>query len=1504
LFEIEEGVFIGTTNEGGVSDLGTIFEVTSAGKMSTLHSFLSSGTGDRPGAGFILASDGMFYTTTASSILRVSPDRVVETIASMGSSAPLAEDLNGNLWGTTLAGGASSLGTVFKVSKSGSVSVVVEFSGNGSSNRGARPYSGLALGADGNLYGTTSSGGSLDLGTLFRLTPEGALSTLIEFSGNGSVNKGSAPYSTLVQGNDGAFYGTTRTGGANNFGTIFRYSTNEGLETLVEFSGNGLNNRGYYPVSSLTICDDGCIYGTTPAYFDGVFFRSYGTVFRFRQPDMFETLFDFGADPTDADPNAPLLFGSDGNLYGTTRSPYDPTMSKRIGQGSVYRIVLPGAPNIFSMDPVVESSTSARVSAKVNARGTSTSVSLEYGNDGLVFPNTVSLEVGISGYQTITTGERLTNLEPGGRTFFRFRATNESGETLSPVRSFLMLAEPIVTVESASSVAPSSARLNGKINGRGYDTIGGFEWGIDGNTFPNAVNANPATVQGDSLVDINADVAGLTKGTNYYYRVVATNEGGTTVSGTQSFRTLTEPVPQVGGSFALSTTSARVEGLVDPEGSDTTVVFEYGMDGENFPNSVSASQGLQSGSGSRPVSAVLTNLAQGLTYHYRLRATSDGGVGVSGTATFSMNVLSGFEQVIPGAPPESGGFLTVNLSPPGLLHGWRFVGETEWRDPRIQARGLVTGRYEIEFRPVPGYITPFPLRGDHAVEIESGAAPAIVEAFYYATGAAGSGGLSVTLKPDSITTGEGRAQWRLLGEGEEDWRDSGTPASGLVPGSYLVELKPVTNRTTPAHVSVPVVEGQTTAPTVTYFSSGDTTGIAPVPLAFETIAATEDNPFAFVGQIRSRSGLGTGFVVKPRVVATAAHVVWDEGTLSGAEGLQWIHRQHRGVHEPPPHVPRGFFILTGYDEARELENSPGSFAPQSRNRDIAALYFTDRDAAQGGYGGFLASDLEANEFLLSNANKRFAAYPIDGIANLSRGLMHATAPFNIGFSPLSFTPLGTGEPPLPEGRRLFFTTDIRSSGGASGGPLLVQFEGGAYYPAAVYLGGTSQMIVRAIDSAAVELFNRAAESSIEDNGNTGGGITHSSVTTIGGADTAAVLKVNLAPAGAVAAGARWRMGPDAPWRSSGEQAGGLSNARYILEFSAVPGYQLPAPQNVQVKGGQLKTLAFSYAPLPVPASAITLRGYERSIGNGDTSPSALDGSDFGLAAVDGGTATRSFTISNPGTAELSLGSIALGGSHPDDFSLSIPPGDSIPPGGSTTFTILFDPSAPGTRSATVSFATNVTGSNPFSFAIQGNDTTDSDSDGFTDLEEAALADLLTQFIVGQSVDLDLSFLRLGSGQILALLNLPPGLTFDPGTNRITGTITGKAATPQVEIRKLAGADLVSSVVSDFPVFTPARLTVGGARPFPATRIGRRSKPQTLVVTNTGELALIEVSVRTTGRAARDFLVTQPATNTLGSKASTSFTITFKPRAKGNRSASVTIFSNTAPMSLPLSGKGK
>ncbi|HSU53775.1 MAG TPA: choice-of-anchor tandem repeat GloVer-containing protein, partial [Candidatus Dormibacteraeota bacterium] len=189
--------------------------------------------------------------------------------------AGLIEGRDGQLYGTTYSGGASTnvdqdavgFGTVFKVSPSGGLTCLASFYGT----NGSHPRTGLVQARDGNFYGTTICGGSLTqsvyfgsagYGTVFKVTAQGTLSSLVSFG----ITNGACPFAGLVEGPDGALYGTTRWGGANpensgtvpGYGTIFRVTTNGDLTTLYSFN---FGTDGYMPMNGLILARDGNFYG-------------------------------------------------------------------------------------------------------------------------------------------------------------------------------------------------------------------------------------------------------------------------------------------------------------------------------------------------------------------------------------------------------------------------------------------------------------------------------------------------------------------------------------------------------------------------------------------------------------------------------------------------------------------------------------------------------------------------------------------------------------------------------------------------------------------------------------------------------------------------------------------------------------------------------------------------------------------------------------------------------------------------------------------------------------------------------------------------------------------------------------------------------------------------------------------------------------------------------------------------------------------------------------------
>lgn len=235
-------------------------------------------------------------------------------------SGIVAQGRDGSLYSTTPFGGQNGVGTVFKVSPSGKVTVLHNFN----TTDGQFPYGGLTLGPDGDFYGTTySGGGSFNGGVIFKVTAEGNLTVLHTFAPGEGVESLAPP----VLGEDGNLYGTTRAGGAFAHGSVYRISPSGQFKTIHSFDFV----HGAVPIAPLTLGSDENFYGTT---WEGGKVGT-GTVFRMTPKGVVTILHSFGWDEG-AYPYGPLAQGADGNLYGTANQ------GGTSGFGTVFKISTKG----------------------------------------------------------------------------------------------------------------------------------------------------------------------------------------------------------------------------------------------------------------------------------------------------------------------------------------------------------------------------------------------------------------------------------------------------------------------------------------------------------------------------------------------------------------------------------------------------------------------------------------------------------------------------------------------------------------------------------------------------------------------------------------------------------------------------------------------------------------------------------------------------------------------------------------------------------------------------------------------------------------------------------------------------------------------------------------------------------------------------------------------------------------------------------------------------------
>jgi len=231
----------------------------------------------------------------------------------------LVQGLDGNLYGTTYYGGDGlEDGTIFRITPTGTLTMLYSFCAQSGCADGTVPVGGLLLATDGNFYGTTFGGGAHRAGTVFRVTPGGSLTTLYSFCAQAGCPDGAEVLAPLIQGTDGNFYGTSEAGGSKNSGTVFRITPAGKFTRLHSFCALQDCKDGLYPGAPLIQATDGSFYGTTLEGGDNntCLHGTCGTVFRITGTGTFTTLHSFdGLDGSYVDG---LVQGSDGDFYGTT----------------------------------------------------------------------------------------------------------------------------------------------------------------------------------------------------------------------------------------------------------------------------------------------------------------------------------------------------------------------------------------------------------------------------------------------------------------------------------------------------------------------------------------------------------------------------------------------------------------------------------------------------------------------------------------------------------------------------------------------------------------------------------------------------------------------------------------------------------------------------------------------------------------------------------------------------------------------------------------------------------------------------------------------------------------------------------------------------------------------------------------------------------------------------------------------------------------------------------
>lgn len=379
LLQASDGYFYGTTRAGGTHQCtdgigcGSIFRMSADGRETVLYNFGSTANdGYRPSGPLMQGRDGALYGLTSNggdyggggTVFKITLGGVYTVLHSFGGTPDdgvvpvggLIQATDGNFYGVTASGGANhcfqipqdggNCGTVFRISPTGATSILYSF--GTSISDGVTPLATLVQASDGNLYGTTVNGGANscttsnethNCGTLFKTTLSGQTTILYSF---GPVYTDAiAPQGALIQGTDGALYGTTAAGGGGSCGgffgcgTVFKITLAGELSIVYSFA---LSSRldGYGPSQYLIQARDGNFYGTTGS--GGVHLSDLnGTAFKLTPGGVLTTLYSFGPLNSKAsNPTGGLIEASDGALYGVTAY-----SDEYAGRGSVFKLVRP-----------------------------------------------------------------------------------------------------------------------------------------------------------------------------------------------------------------------------------------------------------------------------------------------------------------------------------------------------------------------------------------------------------------------------------------------------------------------------------------------------------------------------------------------------------------------------------------------------------------------------------------------------------------------------------------------------------------------------------------------------------------------------------------------------------------------------------------------------------------------------------------------------------------------------------------------------------------------------------------------------------------------------------------------------------------------------------------------------------------------------------------------------------------------------------------------------------
>ncbi len=345
-----DGNLYGTAPFGGANGNGTAFKMTPDGALTVLYNFCAlpgCADGSGPAPGVVLGRDGDYYGLTTGggaygfgTVFKITGAGALTTLHSFDltdgnyPNSFLVQGTDGSFFGTAAAGGnlaacsGYGCGTIFKITPGGAFTTLHNFCSQTNCSDGAIAYDGVAQGWDGNFYGGTWQGGTDNVGTIYRITPTGELTTLYSFCAQSTCAGGYNPL-WLTLGEDENFFGTTFSGGAYGAGAVFKLTPRGDVTTLYSFCAQSDCADGSSPRAGLLLGSDKHLYGTT--FYGGATLQNDGTVFKITRAGSLTTLHSF--DSADgANPIGPMGQATNGVLYGTTSA------AGSDGDGTIFRV--------------------------------------------------------------------------------------------------------------------------------------------------------------------------------------------------------------------------------------------------------------------------------------------------------------------------------------------------------------------------------------------------------------------------------------------------------------------------------------------------------------------------------------------------------------------------------------------------------------------------------------------------------------------------------------------------------------------------------------------------------------------------------------------------------------------------------------------------------------------------------------------------------------------------------------------------------------------------------------------------------------------------------------------------------------------------------------------------------------------------------------------------------------------------------------------------------------